>query len=225
MKAPDPRTPIVYPKGGPVRRTSENTRGRILDAAQARFFTHGFSRVTMNDLATDLGMSKKTLYTYFRSKDALLESVAHRFTRGIASEMDRVLLDQSLDFSSRLSGILDALGRRLVLLDKYFIDDMLRHAPQVWQRIEEFRRKRIFRVFGKLFKEGASQGHFRKDLDPGLILQIYFHSIQNILNPRTLSTLPYATGQVFDTLQTVLFEGVLTDKGRSRRATRRRKES
>ena len=201
---------------GPLPRTAAADHGRILDAAQSRFFAHGFSRVTMDELAADLGMSKKTLYRHFPAKEALLEAVMDRFTHGIAKEMDTIMANRSLVFPARLQALLGALGRRLALLDRVFLEDMGRHAPQVWKRIEDFRRERIFRVFGELFRQGAAQGHFRSDLDPSLILQIYFHSIQNVLNPRTLSTLPHSAGQVFETLLSVLFEGVLTEKGRRR---------
>jgi len=216
---------VPFPANGSMTRAADAPRARILDAAQARFFAHGFSRVTMDALAADLGMSKKTLYRHFPGKEPLLQAVMARFTRGIAREMDRVLRDRSRDFPSRLAGILDALGRRLVLLDRSFLEDMGRHAPRVWARIEAFRRERIFRVFGSLLREGAARGHFRRDLDPDLIVHIYFQSIQNVLNPRTLAALPHSTAQVFQTLRSVLFEGMLTDAGRRRlRAAPRRKE-
>jgi AcrR family transcriptional regulator len=197
-----------------VRAAAEPVRARILDAAQARFFAHGFSRVTVDELAADLGISKKTLYAHFRSKDALLGAVMERFTREIAEAMDRVMEDRSLGLPARAAGLLDVLGTRLALLDRALLEDLNRHAPLVWKRIEAFRRERIFRVFGALLTEGAAQGHFRRDLDPGLILQIYFHSIQNVLHPRTLSTLPQPPAQVFRALVSVLFEGMLTDRGR-----------
>lgn len=203
-------------------RAASIDRDRILDGAQTRFFAHGFSRVTMDELAADLGMSKKTLYRLFKGKDALLNAVMERFTQGIASDMDALLADRTLAFPSRLAGVLDVLGRRLVMLDRFFIEDLLRHAPRTWQRIEGFRRERIFKVFGGLFEEGAAEGHFRKDLDPALVLQIYFHSIQNIINPRTLATLPYSTAQAFEALSSVLFEGVLTNMGRRRHRAARR---
>ncbi len=204
-----------------MRTAAEPVRARILDAAQARFFAHGFSRATMDELAADLGMSKKTLYLHFRSKDALLEGVMDRFTCGIAESMDTILADPSLDFPSRTARLLETLGRRIALLDRHFIEDLNRQAPQIWKKVEDFRRDRIFSVFGSLIREGAAKGHFRKDLDPDLILQIYFLSIQNVLHPRTLSTLPHSAAQVFQTLLSVLFEGMLTDRGRRRFAVRR----
>jgi len=47
-------------------------RRRILAGARRHFFANGFRRVTMDDLAAELGMSKKTLYAHFPSKQHLL---------------------------------------------------------------------------------------------------------------------------------------------------------
>ena len=64
------------------------TRARILAAAREHFFAHGFRRVTMDDLAQELGMSKKTLYAHFPSKTALLEAM-----REAGVPADRFLFD------------------------------------------------------------------------------------------------------------------------------------
>ena len=49
-------------------RRSNFIRQRIVEAARAHFFSHGFRRVTMDDLAEELGISKKTLYAHFPGK-------------------------------------------------------------------------------------------------------------------------------------------------------------
>ncbi len=50
---------------------------RIVGVAERIFLRSGFSRVLMDDLARELGMSKKTLYAHFASKEALLRAVLH----------------------------------------------------------------------------------------------------------------------------------------------------
>ena len=62
-------------KSVPRNRTADASRQRIVEAARAHFFSHGFRSVTMDDLAEELGVSKKTLYSHFPSKIALLEAV------------------------------------------------------------------------------------------------------------------------------------------------------
>jgi len=51
------------------------SRQRIVETARAHFFGHGFRSVTMEDLAEELGISKKTLYAHFAGKRQLLQAV------------------------------------------------------------------------------------------------------------------------------------------------------
>ncbi len=62
-------------KRWPRSRKRDPNRQRIIDAARIHFFSHGFRSVTMDDLAEELGVSKKTLYAHFPGKFDLLESV------------------------------------------------------------------------------------------------------------------------------------------------------
>jgi len=55
-------------------RKHDANRQRIVDAGRAHFFSHGFRSVTMDDLAGELGISKKTLYAHFPGKIDLLEA-------------------------------------------------------------------------------------------------------------------------------------------------------
>lgn len=56
-------------------RSAETTRARILQAAHQQFFRHGFARVKMSDIAKAAGLTKRTLYHHYDSKDSLLEAM------------------------------------------------------------------------------------------------------------------------------------------------------
>jgi AcrR family transcriptional regulator len=56
---------------GAMKRDPAGTHARILDAAYALFYRHGFQRTSLDDIAAKAGVTKRTLYYHFRSKDAL----------------------------------------------------------------------------------------------------------------------------------------------------------
>jgi AcrR family transcriptional regulator len=58
-----------------VPRNAENTRRRVIDAAYDLFYQKGFNRAGMDEIATAAGITKRTLYAHFESKDQLLEQV------------------------------------------------------------------------------------------------------------------------------------------------------
>lgn len=58
-----------------MRRSSERTQARIVEAAHAMFWRHGFVRASLDDIAAQAGVTKRTLYQHFRSKDDLMAAV------------------------------------------------------------------------------------------------------------------------------------------------------
>jgi len=58
-----------------MRRSAEQTRLRILDAAYGLFWRQGFLRISMDEIAARVGITKRALYQHFRSKDDLMAAV------------------------------------------------------------------------------------------------------------------------------------------------------
>jgi hypothetical protein len=92
----------------------------------------------------------------------------------------------------------------------------------VWQELDRRRQETIHTRFGQLIQEGVKDGFLRKDIDAEVLVLLFSTLIRNIVNPETLSQLPLSAPQAFSVISRVLFEGILTNKGR---AQYRRKES
>src|SRR5260370_377023 len=81
-------------------------RQRIVAGGRRHFFAHGFRGVTMEDLAEELGMSKKTLYAHFPSKAALLQAVLLNKFQDVEADLDRITRARSSDFIQALQQLL-----------------------------------------------------------------------------------------------------------------------
>ena len=79
-------------------RKHDANRQRIVDAARGHFFSHGFRSVTMDDLALELGVSKKTLYAHFPGKFDLLEAVLADKLTGVEATLKEVTRAHPDDF-------------------------------------------------------------------------------------------------------------------------------
>src|SRR5689334_25106941 len=90
---------------------TDSARRRIVAQARAHFFAHGFRGVTMDDLATELAMSKKTLYAHFASKGALLEAVLADKLQGVDEDLGRVVAQSVADFPAALRPLLACVRR------------------------------------------------------------------------------------------------------------------
>ena len=195
-------------------RKSDANRQRIVDAARAHFFSHGFRSVTMDDLAEELGISKKTLYAHFPGKIDLLEAVLAAKFAGVEATLKEVTRANPHDFPATLHALLAGTQRELDEIKPPFVRDMRQKAPQVFKVIERRRAGLIHRYFGKLFVEGQRAGMVRKDVPARLIIEILLAMVQAIMNPAKMEELGLMPKEGFAGILKIVLEGALTPKGR-----------
>ena len=132
-------------------------RARILAGARRHFFSHGFRGVTMDDLAAELGMSKKTFYQHFPSKNALLEAVLEE-NFAVWMTLAAAVADCGKKFSVCLHFLLVSIQRQTQELQPAFVRDMQRSAPELFRRVQTRRGEIIQRHFSKLLTAGKKRG-------------------------------------------------------------------
>ena len=195
-------------------RTTDAGRQRIVAAARAHFFSHGFRSVTMDDLADELGISKKTLYVHFPDKMALLEAMlADKFAR-LELKLKQVSSEHPNDFSTALHDLLASARHELDEIKPPFVRDMRQKAPHVFKMVERRRGEVIERFFGKLFVEGQRSGMVRKDLPARLLIEILLGAVQAVVNPAKIEELGLTPQTAFASVVKVVLDGVITRKGR-----------
>jgi len=197
----------------PVRRAASQ---RIIMAARRHYLAHGFRRVTMDDLAEELAMSKKTLYACFTSKAALLKAVLLDKFDEIEADLRRIASD-STDVQASLHRLLACIQRHTEEIQPPFVRDIQRKAPEMFQLVERRRREIILRHFGRLFELGRRDGIIRKDIPTRLIVEILLGATQAILNPPKMAELDLTPKTGFTAIITVILQGALTNGRRSTR--------
>ncbi|HTY09374.1 MAG TPA: TetR/AcrR family transcriptional regulator [Candidatus Edwardsbacteria bacterium] len=193
---------------------TDTTRLRIVQASSALFFSRGFAKVTVDEIAGQLGISKKTLYQHFASKDELLKAVVRGMINAVAAEVEALINDERMDFIDQLIGLMRLLTARISQLSKPFADDMQRHAPELWREVQQFRHRKVMANFGRLVRTGQQLGAFRKDVDPELLTVIFAATVQGVVNPQTLAQLPYTASQLFQAIGKTMFIGIFTEKAK-----------
>jgi AcrR family transcriptional regulator len=189
-------------------------RSRIVEGARRHFFAHGFRGVTMDDLAGELGMSKKTLYAHFPSKTALIEVVLRDKLERAETELDRVTSETAGRFADRLQRLLAATKTLMEEIQPPFVRDMRREAPELFSVVQEGRRKLIQRHFGKLLSEGRKAGTIRKDVSTNLLIDFLTGAVDAVMNPHKLGELGLTPKTGFAQVISVFIEGIATEQGR-----------
>lgn len=189
------------------------TRERIMEHARERFLQHGFSKVTMDELSSDLGMSKKTFYKFFPSKEELLRTTVYAMMKGVEREMEQIE-NSDKPFAERIADVMVLLGKNVGRISRAFQLDIQRFAPALWKEVEAFRRDRIIARMGKMILKAREEGIFREEINEVILVHMLFHSIQGIVNPEFLTQQSFSLNEAFRTIFKTLFEGALTDEAR-----------
>ncbi len=189
-------------------------RRLILDRSRALFFERGVSSLSMDEIATLQGISKKTLYRFFPNKDALLSAVIEDRMAVIAAEAARLGQDTSLPWMERIQGIFRVIGSQVGQINGSVVKDIYYNRPDLWERLERFRRENVFGIITRLLEEGRKKGFIRRDIDGEMVPSVFLGAISAVLTPAQLVTLPFPPAKLFDAFISILFGGILTDAAR-----------
>lgn len=192
----------------------DGLRSRIIAAARDLFLSRGFVRVTADDLAAELGISKATLYKEFSGKEEILREVVREFMAEIVDHVDALIEDETLSFVERLVALFAFVGGRISRFGPLFIRDIQRSAPRVWKEIEAFRRDKIITNFKVILAAGHGQGLFRGDIDMDILLRMFLKLVEDFVNPAEIVRSGRSPTETFESVIKVFFQGILTDEGR-----------
>ncbi|MDP3581393.1 MAG: TetR/AcrR family transcriptional regulator, partial [Ignavibacteria bacterium] len=175
-----------------------------------------FSKVTMEGIASDLAISKKTLYKHFSNKDHILKELVYANKCEVENFIENLMAQKAMPFIEKLKTFMNFIAKQAAKLDGPMVHDLMKCNPEVWKDIEEFRTKKAYKHLSQLFEEGVESGIFRKDVNNSVIVLAYVASIHSLINPEVLSKLPISADQAFRDILKILFEGIFTTEGRKK---------
>jgi AcrR family transcriptional regulator len=187
---------------------------RILDAARARLFSYGYSALTMDELAHELGMSKKTLYVHFPSKDAIIDAIIEETGQAIRNRMYAVLGNPRLDFTQKLCAVIEVVGSNLAKASPGMLHDLQRFAPQLYQKIDDLRSRNAPLVLGRLIRTGLAEGKVRPGIDPDFAVEFWLQAVRGLMHPAVLERTQLTPRQTLERAIRLFFGGILSPGGR-----------
>jgi len=186
---------------------SSNIPDRINQACRRLAMRRGFYHLTVDELAREAGISKRTLYRYYRSKEEIIESTLDSFTMEILSDTEQ-LLQKETDPALLLKSALELLADKgRFIINPTSMYDLEKYYPHLWQRIDQFRIQRIKEVIGMLSSQNPYLA-LSGNINLSILTAIMTSSIQAVLNPTFILenglTFEEAAGQLSKLLINVL---------------------
>jgi AcrR family transcriptional regulator len=162
----------------------------IKQFAFEQFQKHGFSRVTMDEIAKETNTGKGTLYRYFPSKEELLIAAVQKNISEIEKRIQQEMSNDK-DPLEKLDSYILLLSQRLKHVQTTQLLDIERNVPQAYEIICEARERIINKTLTTIFNEGKESGVFRSDLDVDLATKIVLGASEYMTSPKVLETMEY----------------------------------
>lgn len=184
----------------------------IVVRAREVFLTYGIRSVSMDDIARELAISKKTLYKFFNSKADLVKKMLDfsysEFENhvGAIHELNLNAIDDLLE----LSKIID---KHLETMNPSFAYDLQKYYPDLFRVSNEKKRKFAFKYISGNMEKGIRENMYRKDLNVDLISKLYIQKIEDVHDPSYHGSDLISFEEVFRVMFENHIRGISNDNG------------
>lgn len=188
-----------------------SSKDKILNAALHEFMQFGYTKITVDEIAKVAGVSKKTIYQHFNSKeDILWEVIKCRANEKHTNFQD--IYDLDVDFLEKMRLIGYRNAKDLSNAPIAFLKDLKRNAPAISIKVEELRRESIVRVFEEFYSKGLDENYFRKDIPIKIVSEMYY-AMMNHMFTIAIDSNQHSMEELYDYLSMIFFEGVFSREG------------
>jgi AcrR family transcriptional regulator len=188
-----------------------NEKELIIRYVGKKFYKEGFHKISMDEIAAGLRMSKKTIYKHFKTKDNLIESlIDYECETHLVKEI--AILGQNMGV---IKLILQMIEYNLSDLSKYgekWISDLQNLKPDLWDKYMQFKHNKHDTYFNKLIVQGRKE-KLIKDIPLEIILTGVESIVKNVIHTDFLLRNNLSLKQALNYSIDILISGMLTEKG------------
>lgn len=176
------------------------------------FLTHGFKSVTMDEIASEMGISKKTIYQHFSNKNDLVEEVSTYLFETISCGIDQIY-EQDKNPIEELFLIKDFVLKNLKDESASPIYQLQKFYPKIHKSLMAKQFDKMQDCVMHNIKKGIELGLFREDLNVDLIVRFYYIGMSNIKDVELFNPNVFGTKLVQATYLEYHLRGICTEKG------------
>ena len=185
----------------------------ILEHVRRLYHRYGIKSVTMDDVATHLCISKKTLYEYFTDKEALVRNIV-LLDNSNRNKFFQEIKDKKLNAIEELFEVYRMINTMFRDYNASMSYDIHKYYPDLFSKVKEIRRKKIFdTIYGNLNK-GKKEGLYRKELNSKIIARLILFRVEYMFDNDIFTMEELASVKVFNEVFVYHMQGIVSAKGR-----------
>jgi len=185
---------------------------RIIESALNLFMREGVKTVNMDDISSFMGISKKTLYQYVNNKADLVEKAFRLYQSRILGMISNIqeknenAIDELFEIDEKLCLMLKNRPPRL-------INNLKKYYPNVWEILDEIKKKHLFTCITENMDRGKEQGLYRNDVNSNIIAKLMMNTVDALVNDATFPLTQYDFKSLLKENRIYHIRGIATDKG------------
>jgi len=189
-----------------------NDLKNILNKVRELYLKYGIKSITMDDVAKELGISKKTLYQYVTDKDDL---VGKFIDFEIATRQEEVCKCFKIGFNAieELFEISLFMNNMMRAQNPATEHDLKKYYPHHYQKTVKVRRDRMYEYILLNLNKGKKEGLYRADMNEEVIARLYLSRIENIHFNELFTVEEFTSIKLFKELLTYHVRGIATPEG------------
>lgn len=177
------------------------------------YFRYGIKSITMDDLARDLGVSKKTLYLYFKDKKDVVRKVINHLIESQKCGISDALNQPNTNAIDKLLMMTQFFARHLKNSNASLTYDLQKYYPDVWDEVIEFKREEVFTHIMNNIHEGIREAIYRDDMNYEIIARAYVSRMEMYQTDLWQPLEKFSLAEVFRTLFIYHIRGIANEKG------------
>lgn len=162
----------------------------------------------MDDLASELAMSKGTLYRYFPDKMSLVEAVLHDKVQETERCMDAIAARDVSDFPATLHTFVSCLHQHIEEFRPPFVRDLNRMQAESVAALETQKLALIRKNFGKFLDKGCKADFFRDDINPVMVMEVLLAALQTIVRQEKLDAFGLNAQEAIREIYSIILYGI-----------------
>ncbi|MEO7982685.1 MAG: TetR/AcrR family transcriptional regulator [Bacteroidota bacterium] len=190
----------------------QNNQDRISLKAEELFMQYGIRSVSMDDIANNLGMSKKTLYQYFADKDELVEAVVHGHINEVEGDCIHCR-EEATDAIHEIFLTMEHIMAEFSNMNPMLLYDLEKFHFKAYQRFKDYKDKFLLQIIRNNIEWGIKDELYRADLNIDVLSK---YRIESIMIPFNVAVFPpgkYNLGKTSEIMIENFTYGLATIKG------------
>ncbi len=187
-------------------------KDRILHKALELFTKYGFRAVTIEEICSQLGISKKTLYMYYEDKDSLVDNCIEIDMQNSKSDCS-IAVEMSENAVDEIFITLEFITQEFKDLNPIVMHDLKKFYPSTYEKLTNHINNYYYNIIKNNLDKGIKEGYYRNDLDVDVLTKFRLRTIEMGFDLTLFPSEKYNLLKVTQTLLEHFLFGIVTIEG------------